>query len=88
VTSSVNKSTDDSLQPTILKNGTEAGAFNRNGNFLEKRSSGKCVICAEKDADDIFELVEQEKHFFGISGNDKIRESSKSGGKPEQSCSR
>jgi len=43
------------------------------------------IIGAEKDADGIFELVQQDKLLVGIGGNLYIRQSVESGGKPENS---
>jgi len=51
-----------------------------------KNAVQACAICAEKDADGIFEFVE-DKQLVGIGGNDKImimiRLYSESDGKPE-----
>ena len=52
--------------------------------MLKKSTVQKSVaICAEKDADGIFELVQKDKQLVGIGGNDELRESSEFGEKPE-----
>jgi len=69
-----NKLEDDGCQSTILKNGKEVGELYHNDNSLERNAVQTSVtICAEKDADGIFELVQQDKQHVLIGGNDKIR---------------
>jgi hypothetical protein len=87
VNSSENKSKDDGCQPIILKDGKEAGEIYHNDNLLENVVQTSVAICAEKDADGIFELVQQEKQRDGIGGNVEIRESAASGGKPDNNIS-
>ncbi len=73
VNSSESKSEDDGCQPIILKDGKEVGELYHNDNLLENVVQTSVAICAEKDADGIFELVQQDKQLVGIGGNDKIR---------------
>jgi len=52
--------------------------------LLENVVQASDAICAEKDADAIFELVQQDKQLVEIGGNNTIRQSSESGRKPEK----
>jgi len=67
------KSEDDGCQPIILKYGKEVGELYHNVSLLENVVQTIVATCAEKDADGIFELVQQDKQLVGIGGNDKIR---------------
>jgi len=81
------KSEDDGCQQIILKDRIEVGELitstYHNDSLLENAVQTIFAICAEKDADGIFELVQQDKQLVGIGGNDKIRKSSEFGRKPE-----
>jgi len=67
------KSEDDSCQRIILKDGKEVDELYRDDNLLENVVQTSVVICAEKDAGGIFELVQQDKQLVTIGGNNKIR---------------
>ncbi len=68
VNSPENKS--EHCQPIILKDGKEVDELYHNDNFLENIVQTSVAICGEKDADDIFEFVQQDKLLVGIGGND------------------
>ena len=70
--SSENKSEDDGCQPIILKDGLEVAELYHNDLTRKNAVKKSVTICAEKDADGIFELVQQDKQLVGIGGNDKI----------------
>ncbi len=70
---SENKSEDDGCQPIILKDGKEVGERYHSDNLLENVVQTSVAICAEKDADGIFEFVQKDKQLVGIGGNYKIR---------------
>jgi len=72
VNSSENKSEHNGCQPIILKDGKEVGERYHDDNLLENVVQTSVAICAEKDADGIFEFVQQDKQLVGIGGNDKI----------------
>jgi len=61
VNSSENKSEDDGCQPTLLKDGNEVDELCQNDNMLENVVQTSVTISAEKDADGIFELVQQDR---------------------------
>jgi hypothetical protein len=57
VNSLESKSEDDGCQPIILKDGKEVDELYHNDKLLENIVQTSVAICAEKDTDDIFELV-------------------------------
>jgi len=67
------KSEVNGCQPIILKGGKKVGELYNNDNLLENVVQTSVAICAEKDADGVFELVQQDKQLLGICRNDKIR---------------
>jgi len=73
VNSLESKSEVNSCQPIILKGGNKFGELYNNDNLLENVVQTSVAICAKKDADGIFGLVQQDKLLVGIGGNYKIR---------------
>jgi len=60
VNSSENKSEDDGCQSINFRDEKEVGELYHNDNLLESVVQTSAAIYVEKDADDIFELVQQD----------------------------
>lgn len=74
-------SEEDDCQPTILEDENEIGELYHHQNSPDNSGQTCVTPYIEKDANGVFELVQQNKQFVGLGGSGEIGESSESGGK-------